>query len=127
MTELGGPADRAAALLISGEALARLAVAWEACQLSEAARSVVAADDPVALAAGVIESAQRFTRAVSELAEQQGTTWKPPTEAADTWWRANLRDHAEETARDLDDWVLRHQDGEHTGPAPVSARLHLRP
>lgn len=98
--------------MMSEEALARLAVAWEACELSEAARLVVSADDPVALAPDVLLAAKRFSRAVAQLAGYQ--------DLAETgWWRQ----HPEEAAEDLDDWVIRHQDGDDPGPAPVSGRL----
>jgi hypothetical protein len=100
--------------MMNDEALARLAVAWQACELSDAARLAVAADDPAALAPAVLEAARRFSRAVAELTE-----CREPPEAADSWWRS----HPEEAAEDLDDWVIRHQDGEDPGPAPVSARL----
>jgi hypothetical protein len=108
--------------MMSDKALARLAVAWEACELSEAARSAVASDDPVAVAPEVLEAALRFSRAVAELAQYEGVGRGP--NAGGGWWRENLRRHPEEAAQDLDDWVIRHQDGEDPGPAPVSTRLH---
>jgi hypothetical protein len=100
--------------MMSEEALARLAVAWEACELSEIARLAVSADDPVALAPEVVEAARRFSRAVAELAE-----YERPPEGGNSWWQQ----HPEEAAEDLDDWVIRHQDGEDPGNAPVSTRL----
>ncbi|MEW2523722.1 hypothetical protein [Streptomyces sp. NPDC047071] len=45
-------------------------------------------------------------------------------EAPDRWWRAHVRRAPGEAARDLDDWVLRHADGDaDPGPAPVSGGL----
>ncbi|GAA1557142.1 hypothetical protein GCM10009789_08110 [Kribbella sancticallisti] len=111
--------------MISDEALARLAVAWEACQLSEAARLIVSAEDPIAQADEVLEAAQRFTQAIAELAQQHGTKWQPePRTNDDGWWRTNLHHHPEEAAQDLDDWAIRHQDGEDLDSAPVSRHLH---
>ncbi|GAA3098374.1 hypothetical protein ACFQ0X_07570 [Streptomyces rectiviolaceus] len=40
------------------------------------------------------------------------------------WWRAYTAGNPLEAARDLDDWVLRHADGDgDLGPAPVSGGL----
>ncbi|MEU5952574.1 hypothetical protein [Streptomyces sp. NPDC047525] len=43
---------------------------------------------------------------------------------AGPWWRAYTVGNPLEAARDLDDWVLRHEDGDaDLGPAPVSGGL----
>ncbi|GAA1900653.1 hypothetical protein GCM10009837_24430 [Streptomyces durmitorensis] len=43
---------------------------------------------------------------------------------AGPWWRAYTLGNPLEAARDLDDWVLRHEDGDaDLGPAPVSGGL----
>lgn len=54
-----------------------------------------------------------------------------PTGAHDGtgWWRAYTAGNPLEAARDLDDWVLRHGDGDgdgggDLGPTPVSGGLH---
>lgn len=45
-------------------------------------------------------------------------------EAPERWWHAHVRRAPGEAARDLDDWVLRHADGDaDPGPAPVSDGL----
>ena len=109
--------------------MARLIVAWEACELAEAARRAVSVQGSHLLtdADQVLEAARRFSQAVEEFARLTGTDWQPPTSssAAASWWRVHLREHAEETAEDLDDCVLRHQDGDPPAPAPVSSHLHF--
>jgi hypothetical protein len=45
----------------------------------------------------------------------------PPGELS--WWRAHIVREPREAALDLDDWVLRHEDGGHHGATPVSGGL----
>ncbi|MEV0634690.1 hypothetical protein AB0I77_06900 [Streptomyces sp. NPDC050619] len=52
---------------------------------------------------------------------------RSPEGAAARCWRACMAGHPLEAARDLDDWVLRHADGDRDlGPAPVSGGLVRR-
>jgi len=106
--------------MITDEALARLAIAWEACQLAESARTAVTIEgepeDLLARAHEVLEAAERYAATVHAFTSLQATT-KP---GQPDWL---LPTAPEETAADLDDWVIRHQDGEDPGPAPISGRL----
>lgn len=113
--------------MTSEESLARLAIAWEACQLSEAARAAVRIDgepdELLARANQVLQAAERYAAAVHSLtcreaADHQAPDPQAPGDQAD-WWRSN----PEEAAADLDDWLTRHQDGEDLGPAPISRAL----
>ena len=104
--------------MMSDEALGRLAVAWEACQLAETAGDAVTVtgspQDLLARAHEVLAAAERYAAAVHAFTCQQATG------ATDSF----VREHPEEAAEDLDDWVLRHRDGE--VPAPVSRHLFSR-
>ncbi|WP_433016841.1 hypothetical protein [Kribbella sp. CA-294648] len=103
--------------MTSEESLARLAIAWEACQLSEAARAAVRIDgepdELLARANEVLQAAERYAATVHAFTSHQ------TTERQFTWWHNN----PEEAAADLDDWLLRHQDGENLDPAPISSQL----
>ena len=104
--------------MMSEDSLARLAIAWEACQLAETAGdAVTVTDDPselLARAHEVLEAAERYAATVHAFTCQQVIG------ATDRF----VREHPEEAAGDLDDWVLRHRDGE--VPAPVSRHLFSR-
>ncbi|WBQ04121.1 hypothetical protein [Kribbella sp. CA-293567] len=104
--------------MIAAESLARLTVAWEACQLAETARTAVTLeDDPdelLARAHEVLAAAERYAAAVHAF------TCRRTTVAPVAW---SLPEAPEEAAADLDDWVLRHSDGETPGSAPISGRL----
>jgi hypothetical protein len=106
--------------MTSEESLARLAIAWEACQLSEAARAAVRIDgDPdelLARANEVLQAAERYAATVHAFTSHQATEHQ---DHQPTWWHNN----PEEAAADLDDWLLRHQDGENLDPAPISGQL----
>ncbi|MEV2256156.1 hypothetical protein AB0I94_37300 [Streptomyces sp. NPDC050147] len=155
-------------------ARARLAMAYEACELAEIARAAVpigehelradgAADSPGSLladAAHVLRAAQRFFEAAAVCERLGGASWQvigqvlgvdasiararfaaaeacfreelraaepaPVTGAPDRagWWRAYATGNPLEAARDLDDWVLRHEDGGgDLGSTPVSGGL----
>jgi hypothetical protein len=112
--------------MISESAMLKLIVAWEACELAEAARTAMTTPGDLADADNVLIAALRFSRAVTQYAQQAGIDWQPPT--TDTgvrgWWREHLRDHPEEAAQDLDSWVTHHEDGETPDSAPVSRHLH---
>lgn len=113
--------------MMAEESLARLAIAWEACQLSEAARAAVRIDgDPdelLARANEVLRAAECYAATVHAFTSHQATDHQAPgrqtTDYKATWWHNN----PEEAAADLDDWLLRHQDGEDLGPAPISRAL----
>ncbi|MEU4396740.1 hypothetical protein [Kribbella sp. NPDC023855] len=117
--------------MIPEESLARLAIAWEACQLSEAARAAVRIDgepdELLARANEVLRAAERYAATVHTFTSHQATDHQATghqatgRQAADhqTWWHNN----PEEAAADLDDWLLRHQDGENLDPAPISSLL----
>ncbi|MFI5714104.1 hypothetical protein [Kribbella sp. NPDC051620] len=101
--------------MITEDSLARLAIAWEACQLAESARSAVTVQgDPVAQANEVLAAAERYAAAVHAFTCEQAT-------GARISWQ--LPEAPEEAAEDLDDWVLRHADGEDPGAAPISGNL----
>lgn len=113
-------------------ARARLEVAFAAYELSELARTAVPIDpghtgSTLADAAEVLAAAQRFFEAATafERVRENG----PPAEVntargEPSWWRAYVTLAPIEAARDLDDWVLRHQDGDaDLGPTPVSGSL----
>ncbi|MEV8373739.1 hypothetical protein AB0P21_13420 [Kribbella sp. NPDC056861] len=104
--------------MITADSLARLTIAWEACQLAEAARTAVTIEgDPeelLARAHEVLAAAERYAATVHAFTCQQ-TTAQPVS------WL--LPEAPEEAAADLDEWVLRHQDGEDFSPAPISRRL----
>jgi hypothetical protein len=71
----------------------------------------------------------RFTTAESrfrkELLSPSSEEPRPPGPLGEMgWWRAHMVREPLEGARDLDDWVLRHDDGDSTlGAAPVSGGL----
>ncbi|MFD6993884.1 hypothetical protein [Streptomyces sp. NPDC059943] len=73
---------------------------------------------------GVSAQAARNRFAVAEVCFREGSNG-PRGEAS--WWRAYLADEPLEAARDLDEWVLRHGDGDSDpGPTPVSGGLVRR-
>jgi hypothetical protein len=103
--------------MITDESLARLAIAWEACQLAETARTAVTVQgDLVAQANEVLAAAERYAAAVHAFTCRQATGRSGAAE-----W--TLPEAPEEAAEDLDDWVIRHRDGEDPGPAPISGQL----
>ncbi|TDC77569.1 hypothetical protein E1283_07005 [Streptomyces hainanensis] len=62
----------------------------------------------------------------AELRSTEPRSAEPPGRA--DWWRSHLVREPHEAALDLDDWVLRHADGEtDLGPAPVSGALFAGP
>ncbi|MFD5317624.1 hypothetical protein [Streptomyces sp. NPDC127098] len=67
--------------------------------------------------------ARAETRFLAELRSADGH--EPPQAGGElSWWRAYLVREPLEAAHDLDDWVLRHRDGDvDHGPAPVSGAL----
>lgn len=119
---------------------ARLAVAQSACEVAELARAAVPVDaaglrpdgtprDPGATltdAVRVLEAARRYVAAAARY-ERYGETGGPPAPAhpaaSPGWWRTYTALAPLEAARDLDDWVRRHADGDDPGPAPVSGAL----
>ncbi|NEA31486.1 hypothetical protein [Streptomyces sp. SID13031] len=104
--------------MISEESLARLAIAWEACQLAETARTAVTLDgDLMAQAQVVLQAAERYAAAVHAFTSREAAGSVPGC------WGGSLREYAEEAAADLDDWVIRHSDGDDPGPVPISGRL----
>ncbi|MFE3589626.1 hypothetical protein ACFXOY_19210 [Streptomyces niveus] len=109
-------------------ARARLEVAFAAYELAELARASVPADPTLADAAQVLAAAHRFFEAAATFERVREN--RPPPAGANTasteasWWHSYLAAAPLEAARDLDDWVLRHQDGDpDLGPAPVSGGL----
>ncbi|WP_371526105.1 hypothetical protein OG302_07960 [Streptomyces sp. NBC_01283] len=177
----------AAASPYTDAARARLAMAYEACELAGLARDAVPVGEHelrsdgttrspgsvLADAAHVLKAAQRFFDAAAVYERLGGAGWQvigdalgvdtwtartrfaaaeacfreelrspeavPATGAPDGsgWWRAYTAGNPLEAARDLDDWVLRHEDedgGEGRGgdgdsalgPAPVSGGLTPR-
>ncbi|MEV0777106.1 hypothetical protein ACIBLA_19605 [Streptomyces sp. NPDC050433] len=135
-------------------ARARLEMAFAAYELAELARAAVpigkhelcadGAGRPAGATSGdaaqVLAAAHRFfTAAVAferfrddsrsaeaDDSDEASTSDEPRHEVS--WWRAYLAAAPLEAARDLDDWVLRHRDGEpDPGPAPVSGGLTGRP
>lgn len=103
--------------MISEESLARLAIAWEACQLAETARSAVTLDgDPLARAHEVLQAAERYAATVHSFTSRQAID-----QTGRGQWQ--LPEAPEEAAADLDDWVIRHSDGDDPGPVPISGRL----
>ncbi|MEV6589683.1 hypothetical protein [Streptomyces acidicola] len=71
-----------------------------------------------------------FRRALLSPAEATGPTGptgSPGSLGEVSWWRAYMAREPLEAALDLDDWVLRHQDGDSgLGSAPVSGGLARR-
>ncbi|TXL89806.1 hypothetical protein [Streptomyces sp. IB2014 016-6] len=73
---------------------------------------------------GVSARAARDRFAVAEVCFREGANG-PRGETS--WWRAHLAEQPLEAARDLDDWVLRHRDGDgDLGTTPVSGGLVRR-
>lgn len=153
-------------------ARARLAMAYEACELADLARGAVpigehelrpdgTARSPgsvLADAAHVLRAAHRFFEAAAVSERLGGASWQligdvlgvdartararfaaaescfreelrsperdqAPHDAT-AWWRAYTAGNPLEAARDLDDWVLRHEDGDgDLRAAPVSGGL----
>ncbi|MBY8341107.1 hypothetical protein LXH13_36925 [Streptomyces spinosirectus] len=176
----------------SDAARARLAMAYEACELSDLARAAVpigerelrrdgtpgtpgAPGAALARAAQVLLAARRLLDAAVVFERTRGATWDAvgsatgtsahtarkrfaqaetrfrqalhspespgamgvtdpatvpgATTAPDhlTWWRSHLIRHPLEAALDLDDWVLRHKEGDDDlGAAPVSGAVSGR-
>ncbi|MFI6089944.1 hypothetical protein [Streptomyces sp. NPDC051218] len=163
-------------------ARARLAMAYEACELARLARAAVpvgehelhpdgagrAPGSVLADAAHVLRAAHRFFEAAAACERLGGASWqvvgdalgvdartartrfaaaesrfreelRSPGQATGAldgtgWWRAYTAGNPLEAARDLDDWVLRHEeadgdvDGDADGdgdrdPSPVSGGL----
>ncbi|MFC8823824.1 hypothetical protein ACFT9I_00485 [Streptomyces sp. NPDC057137] len=134
-------------------ARARLEMAFAAYELTELARSAVPigehelnpgsavrpAGSPPADAAQVLAAARRFYEAAATFerfrtdplsAEENASSGaNSSTEACGeaSWWRSYLTVAPLEAARDLDEWVLRHRDGDpDLGTAPVSGGLVRR-
>ncbi|MFD3520132.1 hypothetical protein [Streptomyces sp. NPDC058653] len=132
-------------------ARARLEMAFAAYELAELARTAVpvgvhelapdgtagpadsgGAGSALADAAQILAAAHRFHEAavafehVRKGSRSAGTdTAAKPEETR--WWRAYLAVAPYEAAHDLDDWVLRHRDGDHgLSGAPVSGGLFHR-
>ncbi|MGA4843813.1 hypothetical protein [Streptomyces sp. G45] len=77
----------------------------------------------VGAALGVPEQAARARFAPAETRFRDALRAPEPRGGAD-WWRSHLLREPWEAARDLDDWVRRHADGdEDPGAAPVSGAL----
>jgi hypothetical protein len=178
--------DIEAAASFSDAARARLAMAYEACELSDLARAAVPIGErelsrdgtpgtpgaALARAAQVLLAAHRLLDAAVVFERAGGATWdtvgaatgtsahaarqrfapaetrfrqalystESPDAASSTdvtnapdaanvpgdlaWWRSHLIREPLEAALDLDDWVLRHRDGDDDlGAAPVSGGL----
>ncbi|QNE20843.1 hypothetical protein F1D05_26675 [Kribbella qitaiheensis] len=113
-------------------AIARIALSYEACELSELARHAVPTDrsttEAVAEAGRILQAAQRFLAATLLAAQADGMPWPAIAELLasagpdQSSWRARLLNDPYEAAEDLDDWVIRHAE-EDPGPAPVSGVL----
>jgi hypothetical protein len=113
-------------------AVARIALSYEACELSELARHAVPTNrsttEAVADAGRILQAAQRFLAAAVLAAEADGITWPEIAqllslaEPAPSSWRIHLLTAPYEAAEDLDDWVIQHAE-EHPGPTPVSGVL----
>lgn len=103
----------------------------------------------LAEAARVLTAAHRFLEAAVVYERLRGADWRligallnlPPHTASDRfttavggapgearWWQIHVARHPREAALDLDDWVLRHEDGDGAdlGTAPVSGGLARR-
>ncbi|GGJ90555.1 hypothetical protein GCM10011583_22470 [Streptomyces camponoticapitis] len=125
-------------------ARARLEMAFAAYELAELARTAVpigeyelrpdgtarSAGSASADAAQVLAAALRFCEAAAAFErfgeEPRSGETKAPA-GVGSWWRPYLAAAPLEAARDLDDWVLRHQDGDRDpGAAPVSGGLVRR-
>ncbi|MFD0419409.1 hypothetical protein [Streptomyces sp. NPDC127108] len=147
--------DPAAAAPWPEAARARLALAYEAYELAELARAAVpvgpdelrpdgtraAPGSALADAVRLLGAAHRLLAAAAVYERAAGADWRAVGAALEVarasgepeWWRSHLLREPLEAARDLDDWVLRHQDGESgLGAAPVSGPLlrharHSRP
>jgi hypothetical protein len=119
------------------EAVARVALSYEACQLAETAGAAVpTAVEELAAARAVLQATDRYVDAVVTVARSRGESWPQIAAAlgrsedsircveqpANDWWRTHLLQDPDEAAVDLDDWVGRHLDGD-PGPAPVSGVL----
>ncbi|MFD3919627.1 hypothetical protein [Streptomyces sp. NPDC058595] len=73
---------------------------------------------------GVSAEAARARFAVAEVCFREGSDG---ARGEASWWRAYLAEEPLEAARDLDDWVLRHEDGAGAlGTTPVSGGLVRR-
>jgi len=132
---------------------ARVAMAYEACELADLARATVPigedelrADGTVrspgaalADAARVLRAAHRFFEAAAAFERLGGASPQLLAEMTDMaahsaatrggagelgWWREHLAREPLEAALDLDDWVRHHADGDtDPGSAPVSGGL----
>lgn len=110
-------------------ARARLEVAFTAYELSELARTAVPVEPGPTLAdaAQVLAAAHRFFEAATRFERVRENTTSTEARGKPSWWRSYLAAAPLEAARDLDDWVLRHQDGDpDLGTTPVSGGLIRR-
>lgn len=124
-------------------ARARLEMAFAAYELTELARSAVPigehelapgsavrpAGSASADAAQVLAAAHRFYEAAAtfERCRADPLAAEANVSRRASWWRSYLAVAPLEAARDLDDWVLRHRDGDPgLGTAPVSGGLVRR-
>ncbi|UUU22936.1 hypothetical protein [Streptomyces sp. DSM 40750] len=126
---------------------ARLLTSYEAYELAELARAAVpiGAHEPgpggtPAAAGAVLADAVRALTAAHRLVEAAvvyerlggtdprliGALLDLPPHTAASWWRPLTRTAPLEAALDLDDWVLRHEDGDDLDTAPVSGGLVRR-
>ena len=67
-----------------------------------------------------MEAETRFRERLHPAAGEPDPTGAP---GGMRWWRAHIVREPREAAADLDDWVLRHEDGDGHGAAPVSGGL----
>ncbi|MET9552234.1 hypothetical protein [Streptomyces sp. NPDC006645] len=118
----------------NGTVRARLEVAFAAYELAELARTAVpvapgGAGSPLADAIQVLAAAHRFYEAAArfERVREDGAAASADPRGEASWWQSYLTVAPLEAARDLDDWVLRHGDGDpDRGTAPVSGALFRR-
>lgn len=122
------------------EAVARVALSYEACQLAETAGAAVpVAVEELSAARAVLQATDRYVGAVVAVARLRGESWQEIAaalgrseeslrhlESGGDWWREHLLRDPDEAASDLDDWVRRHLDCDE-GPAPVSGVLGQAP
>ena len=113
-------------------AIARIALSYEACELSELARAAVpttrSTTEALTDAAQILQATHRYLAATILAAEADGIPWPEIAalltnpDPAQSFWRTHLLAHPHEAAEDLDDWVTRHPDQD-PGPLPVSQIL----
>ncbi len=116
----GGPVSAGATLADAADVLAAARRLLEAAVVYE---RVGGADwQRVGAALGVPGDVARDLFAAAEA--RRRTELRRPGAARGSWWRAHALEAPHAAARDLDEWVLRHADGEHgLGAAPVSGGL----